>query len=117
MTDKERREKIEAFVAEHGEEMRDFAEDIYAEWPAPIALEEMTEGQRYLIAKMQSEQETNESLAAAGIESLDDLRVEDDDETWTPPDDWPAPREYDDAGAAADLEAREAREAAERRAR
>ena len=104
MTDEGRREKIEAFVAEHGEEMRGFAEDVYAQWPAPIAPEDMTEGERYLADKMQAEQEVNSAAAALGIESIFDLPSEDDDES-IPIDDLPR-REYDDEGAAADLEAR-----------
>ncbi len=64
--------------------------------------EDMTEGQRYLVDKMQAEQETNEVLAAAGIESLDDLFVEGDEESIAL-DDLPR-QEYDDEGAAADFE-------------
>ncbi len=68
------------------------------------------EPQGYLQRKMQSEQDTNEALARAGIESLDDLAVEGDDAS-IPIDDL-EPREYDDAGAAADLEARQRRDGA-----
>ena len=73
--------------------------------PDPV---EMTEGQRYLANKMQEEALTSAALAAAGIESLDDLRVEGDDEPGEAlPFDHPVPQEYDYEGALADLLARE----------
>ena len=72
-----------------------------------IAPANMTEGQKYLANKMQAEQEVNAAAAAAGLDSIFDLPSEDDDES-IPLDDLPR-QEYDDEGAAADLEARQAR--------
>ena len=57
-------------------------------------------------AKMTDQALTNNALAAAGIEDLDDLPVEGDGL----PDEW-EPREYDYEGALQDLREREAREA------
>ena len=79
MTMTDNKKAIEAFVVEHGEELRSFAEEFYSDPPDPIAPEDMTEGQRYLAAKMQSEHEVNAAAAAAGYESIFDLPSEDDD--------------------------------------
>ena len=59
-----------------------------------------------LQSKMTDQALTNNALAAAGIEDLDDLPVEGDEL----PDEW-EPREYDYEGALQDLREREAREA------
>ena len=56
--------------------------------------------------KMTDQALTNNALAAAGIEDLDDLPVEGDEL----PDEW-EPREYDYEGALQDLREREAGEA------
>ena len=67
---------------------------------------EMTSGQRYLADKMQEEALTSAALAAAGIESLDDLRVEGDDEPGEAlPFDHPVPEAYDFEQALEHIEA------------
>lgn len=94
------------FIAEFGEEA-------WLDLSAPsVPPEDMTEGERYLANKMQVEQETSEALAAAGYGSIFDLPSEDDDESISLDD--LVPQEYDGEGAAADLRAKEAREAAAR---
>ena len=89
-----------------------FGEEDWRELTAPsVDPADMTEGERYLANKMQAEAETNAVLSAAGYESIFDLPMESDDDV---PDlgelENLPPREYDDAGALADLEAREAHE-------
>lgn len=107
-TDEEARARILAeSIAELGEaEGRALAEQRWAALDTPVVdPEDMTESERYLAGKMQSEHEVNAAAAGAGVESIFDLPSEDDDDTWTPPDDWPAPRDYDYEGALRDLEA------------
>ena len=58
-------------------------QEYFSEFPEgtllkPIPDGPMTEGERYLYEKMQDQHETNASLAARGIENLDDLVVEGD---------------------------------------
>ena len=97
----------EEYIAEFGEEA--WQEKFGFEWPV-IAEADMTEGERSLANRMQAEQGVNNAAARAGVASIFDLPSEDDDES-IPLDDL-VPQEYDDAGAAADLEARQARERA-----
>lgn len=100
---------VEEFVAEYGEEWRDWAESAVA----PITPEaEMTEGEQMLANRMQAEEGVNQAAARAGAESIFDLPSWDDDES-IPLDDL-VRQEYDDAGAEADYEARRAREAENR---
>ncbi len=70
--------------------------------PSPLDPEDAAR----LGAKMTDQALTNNALAAAGIEDLDDLPVEGDDI----PVEW-EPREYDYEGALQDLREREARKA------
>ena len=62
----------------------------------PVPESEMTEFERYMTDKMQSEAEVSVALRKAGIESLDDLPIEGDDEVLPAGDlsDF-APKEYD----------------------
>ena len=91
------------------EYIAEFGEDTFrAKFKAPVIDEaDMTEGQRYLSRKMQSEHGVNAACAEAGYESIFDLPAHDDDKS-VPIDDL-EPREYDVEGAARDLEARQAR--------
>jgi len=82
--------------------LAEFPDSTLFDKPKPES--EMTEGERYLADKMQSEQDVNEQLAKSGVTSVLDMRQDDDDET-IPLDDL-VPREYDDAGAYADHVAR-----------
>ena len=110
-TAEEARERIFAeCIARHGEEeSRKLAEDRWEALNAPIMPEaEMTEGEKMLANRMQAEHGVNAAAARAGVASIFDLPSEDDDES-IPLDDL-VPQEYDDAGAAADLEARQARD-------
>lgn len=91
----------------------EFGEDAFRKFQAPVVEEgDMSEGQKYLANKMQAEHGVNAAAARAGVDSIFDLPSEDDDES-IPLDDL-VPQEYDDAGAAADYEARRAREQGER---
>ena len=100
----------EEYIAEFGEEK--WQESYGFDWPAPEDLPPMTEGERYLANKMQAEHGVNAAAARAGVDSIFDLPSHDDDVS-IPLDDL-VPQEYDDAGAAADYEARRAREAGNR---
>ena len=92
------------------EYIAEFGEDAFRKFTAPAVDEaDMTEGQKTLADRMQAEHGVNAAAAAAGVASIFDLPSEDDDES-IPLDDL-EPREYDDEGAAADYEARKAREA------
>ena len=87
----------------------EFGEKAFRKFQAPVVEEAaMTEGQKYLANKMQSEHGVNAAAARAGVDSIFDLPSWDDDES-IPLDDL-VPQEYDDAGAAADYEARKARQ-------
>ncbi len=82
----------EEYLAEFGDD------DLLFQEPKPES--ELTEGERYLLDKMQSEQDVHEQLAKSGVASILDLRQDDDDETVSLDD--LIPQEYDDAGADAD---------------
>ena len=87
-----------------------FGEDDLRALKTPIAdLPDMTEGERYLADKMQSEHDTSAALAAAGYDSVFDLPMESDDDSISLDD--LVPQEYDDEGALRDLRERESREA------
>ncbi len=64
----------EEFVAAKGDEALRYLRS------TPTPFDEMTEFERYMTDKMQSEAEVSVALRKAGIESLDDLPVEGDDE-------------------------------------
>ena len=87
----------EEYIAEFGEESWRFLN------AATTPEADMTEGERYLANKMQAEHGVNAAAARAGVGSIFDLPSEDDGES-IPLDDL-EPREYDDAGAAADKRA------------
>ena len=74
-----------------------YGEDDWHDLTRPsVALEDMPPEERRFYEKMQDQHETNAALAAAGIESLDDLRVEGDDEPGEAlPFDHPVPEAYD----------------------
>ena len=97
----------EDYIAEFGQEKWD--ESYGFEWPTAADLPPMTDGERSLANRMQAEEGVNRAAAAVGVASIFDLPSWDDDES-IPLDDL-VPQEYYDAGAAADLEARQAREA------
>ena len=97
----------EEFIAEFGEE--EWQESFGFEWPVAADLPPATDGERSLANRMQAEEGVNQAAAAAGVGSIFDLPSEDDGES-IPLDDL-VPQEYDDAGAAAHLEARKTREA------
>ena len=85
--------------------LEEFGEDdAWRFFKAPkAALADMPADERRFYEKMQDQEATNAALAAAGIESLDDLAVEGDDETIAL-DDF-TPGDYDYEGALSDLEA------------
>ncbi len=117
-TAEEARERIFAeCIARHGEEEgRKLAEDRWGTLNAPITPEsEMTEGEQMLANRMQAEHGVNAAAARAGVASIFDLPSWDDDKSI--PLDGLVPQEYDDEGAAADYEARKAREQGERHER
>ena len=90
----------EQYIAEFGDaELREMEE-------RPPTTGTVPKDDQLFSDKMQDQHATNVALAAAGITNLDDLPHESDDDTWTPPDDWPEPREYDIEGALADWNAR-----------
>ncbi len=116
-TEEEARTRILAeCIDRYGDEKgREAFKERWSALTTPVTPEsELTEGEKYLMDKMQSEQEVHEAWKRSGRTldlSGDPLAPGNDDDESIPLDDL-VPQEYDDAGAIADLDAREAQEAA-----